>query len=67
MSSGRPLREDLITQACLEAYGLVRRDGWPADRALERTLRQHRRLHSSERRAAAERVYALVRRQLTGD
>jgi len=67
MSSGRPLREDLITQACLEAYGLVRRDGWPADRALERTLRQHRRLHSSERRAAAERVYALVRRQLTVD
>ncbi len=66
MSSGRPLREDLITQACLEAYGLARRDGWPADRALERTLRQHR-LHSSERRAAAERVYSLVRRQLTVD
>jgi len=67
MSSERPLREDLITQTCLEAYGRVRRDGWPADRALERTLRHHRRLHSSERRAAAERVYALVRRQLTVD
>ena len=23
----RPLREDLITQACLEAYGAVRHDG----------------------------------------
>ena len=67
MSSKRPLRENLITQTCLEAYGRVRRDGWAADRALERTLRQHRRLHSSERRAAAERVYALVRCQLTVD
>jgi 16S rRNA (cytosine967-C5)-methyltransferase len=62
----RPLREDLITQTCLEAYALVRRDHWLADRAIDRTLRQ-RTLHSSERRIVAERVYALIRRQLTVD
>jgi len=67
MSSARPLREDLMTQTCLQAYALVRRDHWLADRALDRALRQHRTLYSSERRAVAERVYALVRRQLTID
>src|SRR5712664_1930408 len=67
MTIARPLREDLITQACLEAYALVRRDHWLADRAIERTLRQRKALHSSERRIVAERVYALVRRQLTVD
>jgi 16S rRNA (cytosine967-C5)-methyltransferase len=59
----RPNREDLVTQACLEAYGAVRRDGRLADRALDFTLRHKRHLYSSERRLVAERVYALLRRQ----
>lgn len=63
----RPLREDLVTQACLEAYASVRRDGRLADRALDFTLRHKRHLYSNERRAVAERIYALLRRQLTVD
>jgi 16S rRNA (cytosine967-C5)-methyltransferase len=63
----RPLREDLITQTCLEAYGAIRHEGRLADRALERTLRTKRHLHSSERRAVAERVYSLLRSQITVD
>jgi 16S rRNA (cytosine967-C5)-methyltransferase len=63
----RPLREDLITQACLEAYGAIRHEGRLSDRALERTLRAKRHLHSTERRAVAERVYALLRSQITVD
>lgn len=63
----RPLREDLVTQACLEAYGSVRREGRLADRALDFTLRHKRHLYSSERRAVAERVYSLLRRQRTVD
>jgi 16S rRNA (cytosine967-C5)-methyltransferase len=63
----RPLREDLVTQAALEAYGLVRHEGRLADRALELTLRSKRNLYSNERRAVAERVYALLRRQRTAD
>ncbi len=59
----RPLREDLITQACLEAYGSVRHDGRLADRAIDSTLRPKKHLYSSERRAVAERVYSLLRRQ----
>ncbi|MFO0600133.1 MAG: methyltransferase domain-containing protein [Myxococcaceae bacterium] len=59
----RPLREDLVTQACLEAYGAVRHDGRLADRALDYTLRSKKHLYASERRAVAERVYALLRRQ----
>lgn len=59
----RPLREDLVMQACLEAYGAVRHEGRLADRALELTLRHKRNLYSTERRAVAERVYALLRRQ----
>jgi 16S rRNA (cytosine967-C5)-methyltransferase len=59
----RPLREDLVTQASLEAYGAIRHEGRLADRALEYTLRPKRHLYSNERRAVAERVYALVRRQ----
>jgi len=62
----RPIREDLITQTCLEAYALVRRDHWLADRAIDRTLRQ-RSLYSNERRVVTERVYALIRRQLLVD
>jgi 16S rRNA (cytosine967-C5)-methyltransferase len=67
MSTARPLREDLVTQTCLEAYALVRRDHWLADGAVDRTLRRHRALHSSERRVVAERVYSLIRHQLTID
>ncbi|MFZ5469907.1 MAG: RsmB/NOP family class I SAM-dependent RNA methyltransferase [Myxococcota bacterium] len=63
----RPLREDLVTAACLEAYGSVRHEGRLADRALELTLRHKRHLYSNERRAVAERVYALLRRQRTVD
>ena len=63
----RPLREDLVLQACLEAYGSVRHEGRLADRALDFTLRHKRNLYSNERRAVAERVYALLRRQRTVD
>jgi 16S rRNA (cytosine967-C5)-methyltransferase len=57
----------LVTQASLEAYGAIRHEGRLADRALEYTLRPKRHLYSNERRAVAERVYALVRRQRTVD
>lgn len=63
----RPLREDLVTQAALEAYGGVRHEGRLADRALDFTLRHKRNLYSTERRTVAERVYALLRRQRTVD
>lgn len=63
----RRLREDLVTQACLEAYGAIRHDGRLSDRALDFTLRKRKQLYSNERRAVAERVYALLRRQLTVD
>ena len=63
----RPLREDLVTQACLEAFGSVHREGRLADRALEYTLRKRTQLYSNERRAVAERVYALLRRLRTVD
>ncbi|MBF5041499.1 RsmB/NOP family class I SAM-dependent RNA methyltransferase [Aggregicoccus sp. 17bor-14] len=63
----RPLREDLVLQACLEAYGLVTREGRLADRALDFTLRRKTNLYSNERRAVAERVYALLRRRRTVD
>src|SRR2546423_13628341 len=63
----RSLREDLIAQACLEAYGSIRHEGRLADRALEHTLRFKRHLYSTERRAVAERVYGLLRRELTVD
>ncbi|QRO00569.1 methyltransferase domain-containing protein [Archangium violaceum] len=63
----RPVREDLVLQASLEAYGFVRHEGRLADRALDFTLRHKRNLYSNERRAVAERVYALLRRQRTVD
>jgi 16S rRNA (cytosine967-C5)-methyltransferase len=53
----------LITQACLEAYGAVRHEGRLSDRALEFVLRRAKHLYSQERRAVAERVYSLLRRQ----
>lgn len=66
-SGERPIREDLVTQAALEAYGAVRHEGRLSDRALEYTLRRGKQLYSNERRAVAERVYALLRRQRTVD
>jgi 16S rRNA (cytosine967-C5)-methyltransferase len=65
--AARPLREDLVLQACLEAYGSVRHEGRLSDRALDFTLRRKAHLYSTERRAVAERVYALLRRQRTVD
>ena len=56
-----------MSQACLEAYGAIRHDGRLADRALDHVLRSKRHLYSNERRAVAERVYALLRRQRTVD
>ncbi len=61
--SNKPLREDLVMQACLEAYGAVRHEGRLADRALDSVLRNRKHLYSNERRAVAERVYALLRKQ----
>ncbi len=49
--------------AVLEVLGLVREQGWLADRALEVVLRRQKRLYSSERRAAAESVYGTLRAQ----
>jgi 16S rRNA (cytosine967-C5)-methyltransferase len=43
--------------------GLVREQGWLADRALEVVLRREKRLYSVERRAAAEAVYGVLRAQ----
>ena len=59
----RPDRADLVDAAVLEAYGLAHDQGWLANRALERVLRGERRLWASERRAAAEAVYGIVRWQ----
>jgi len=59
----RPDRADLVDAAVLEAYGLAHDQGWLADRALERVLRREPRLWASERRAAAEAVYGIVRWQ----
>jgi 16S rRNA (cytosine967-C5)-methyltransferase len=63
----RGLREDLVTQTSLEAYASVRHEGRLADRALDFALRHKKHLYSNERRAVAERVWALLRRQLTVD
>src|SRR5688572_20891005 len=63
----RLLREDLVLQASLEAYGSIRQEGRLADRALDFTLRRKRNLWSAERRAVAERVYSLLRRERTID
>jgi 16S rRNA (cytosine967-C5)-methyltransferase len=59
----RPNRNDLVDAVVLEVHGLVRDQGWLADRALERALRRERGLWSAERRAIAEAVYGLVRYQ----
>jgi len=60
-SAERPLRDDLVDAAVLEASGLALSQGWLADRALERVLRRERRLWASERRAASDAAYGIVR------
>ncbi len=60
-SAERPLRHDLVDAAVLEACGLALSQGWLADRALERVLRRERRLWASERRAASEATYGIIR------
>ena len=60
-SVARPQRDDLVDACVLEVLGLVREQGWLADRALERVLRRERRLYASERRAVAEAVYGILR------
>src|SRR5512145_218875 len=59
----RPPRPDVVDALVLEIYGLVRDQGWLADRALEIALRREKKLWANERRAVAEAVYGLVRWQ----
>ncbi|MGB8931154.1 MAG: RNA methyltransferase [Anaeromyxobacteraceae bacterium] len=59
----RPPRPDVVDALVLEIHGLVRDQGWLADRALEVVLRRDRKLWANERRAVAESVYGLVRWQ----
>lgn len=59
----RPPRPDVVDALVLEIYGLVRDQGWLADRALEVVLRRDRKLWANERRTVAEAVYGLVRWQ----
>jgi 16S rRNA (cytosine967-C5)-methyltransferase len=59
----RGIREDLVDTVVLEVYRAVRDEGWLADRALSQVLRREKRLFSAERRAVAESVYGLLRRQ----
>ena len=47
----------------LEVLGLVREQGWLADRALEVVLRRQKQLYSAERRAASEALFGVVRAQ----
>ncbi len=56
------VREDLVSQACLEALGLVLHESWLSNHALENVLRQKKVLYSHERRLVAERVYAYLRK-----
>src|SRR5512133_485486 len=59
----RPPRPDVVDALVLEIHGLIRDQGWLADRALEVVLRRDRKLWANERRAVAEAVYGLVRWQ----
>jgi 16S rRNA (cytosine967-C5)-methyltransferase len=63
----RPPRHDVVDALVLEIHGLVRDQGWLADRALEVVLRRDRKVWANERRAVAEAVYGLVRWQLQLD
>jgi 16S rRNA (cytosine967-C5)-methyltransferase len=58
----RPIRFEQIDAVVLEVHGLVHDQGWLADRALERALRDAR-LFAVERRAVAEAVYGITRWQ----
>jgi len=60
--AARPVRYDQVDAAVLEVHGLVHSQGWLADRALERALRDSR-LFAAERRAVAEAVYGITRWQ----
>ena len=59
----RPPRPDVVDALVLEIHGLIRDQGWLADRALEVVLRRDRKVWANERRAVAEAVYGLVRWQ----
>jgi 16S rRNA (cytosine967-C5)-methyltransferase len=52
-----------VDAAVLEVLGLVREQGWLADRALEVVLRRQKQLYSAERRATAEALYGVIRSQ----
>ncbi len=56
-------RPERIQAAALEVLALVLEEGQLADRALSRVLRRERTLFSGERRAVAEAVYGLLRRE----
>ncbi|MHB8419987.1 MAG: RsmB/NOP family class I SAM-dependent RNA methyltransferase [Myxococcales bacterium] len=57
------LRTDRVRSVALEVLGAVREEGQLADRALARVLRRESGLWSAERRAAAEAVYGVLRRE----
>ncbi len=57
------LRGDRIRAAALEVLADVLEEGQLADRALSRVLRRERTLLSGERRAVAETIYGLLRRE----
>jgi 16S rRNA (cytosine967-C5)-methyltransferase len=57
------LRDDRIRAATLEVLADVLEEGQLADRALSRVLRRERKLLSGERRAVAETIYGLLRRE----
>ncbi len=57
------LREDRIRAVSLEVLADVLEEGQLADRALSRVLRRERKLLSGERRAVAETIYGLLRRE----
>jgi 16S rRNA (cytosine967-C5)-methyltransferase len=57
----KKIREDLVTQACLEALGLVIHEAKLSNHALENVLRAKKSLYSHERRLVAERVYGYLR------
>ncbi len=61
-AAARPIRFDQVDAAVLEVHGLVHAQGWLADRALERALRDSR-LFAAERRSVAEAVYGITRWQ----
>lgn len=54
------VRADVVLTVCLEAISVVRSSGL---RSLDFVLRRARHLHSSERRAVAERIFAVVRQR----